>query len=367
MAVPAREVPTLSRRPAPGSRRAAALPARKPLRDNPRLILAGIALLVAILAGLVALANRSAGFAPDFLTEFVLYALWAVDLTMLLGLSFVLARNVIKLVVERRRALPFARFRAKLVAVLLGMTIIPAVLVLIVGSELIRNSVDRWFNAPMDEVLTAANTIAGDYYQERQTRVSDHAGRIARALATVRFGAADVSAVRDLIVREVALARVQMVEVYRVTDPLSRDVAPYLDVAAPTLPPGYSRSVADRLASRAASGAVERPMLEPLAAGGELIRAAAAVRASPNGPPAAVVVVSDYLAGDLAARARRITGASEDYSQLRVLKRPLAGVYLSFFVMVTLMILVGSTWTGLYLAKRITQPVQRARDRRARD
>jgi nitrogen fixation/metabolism regulation signal transduction histidine kinase len=69
----------------------------------------------------------------------------------------VLARNIIKLVVERRRALPFARFRFKLVAVLLGMTLIPAVLVLLVGSELIRNSVDRWFNAPMDEVLSSAN------------------------------------------------------------------------------------------------------------------------------------------------------------------------------------------------------------------
>ena len=72
-----------------------------------------------------------------------------------------------------------------------------------------------------------------------------------------------------------------------------------------------------------------------------------------------MVVASDYLTGELATRARRITDAYEDYSQLRVLRRPLAGVYLSFFLMMTLMILVGSTWMGLYLAKRITQPVQR--------
>ena len=38
--------------------------------------------------------------------------------------------------------------------------------------------------------------------------------------------------------------------------------------------------------------------------------------------------------------------------------QPLAGVYLSFFLMVTLLILVSSTWMGLYLAKRITRPVQ---------
>jgi two-component system, NtrC family, nitrogen regulation sensor histidine kinase NtrY len=70
------------------------------------------------------------------------------------------------------------------------------------------------------------------------------------------------------------------------------------------------------------------------------------------------VVASDYLTGDLAARSRRMTAAYEDYRQLRVLKAPLFGVYVSFFLMVTLMILVGATWMGLYLAKRITRPVQ---------
>ena len=41
-----------------------------------------------------------------------------------------------------------------------------------------------------------------------------------------------------------------------------------------------------------------------------------------------------------------------------MLKRPLQGVYLSLFLMMTLMILVSATWMGLYLAKRITRPVQ---------
>src|SRR5204862_4758780 len=124
-------------------------------------------------------------FSPDFLSEFVLYALTAADLTMLAALLFVLARNIIKLVVERRKALPFARFRAKLVVLLLLMTFVPSVLVLIVGSEIIHTSVDRWFNTPMDDILTSANKIASDYYHERQMLVSDHAGRIARTLASV--------------------------------------------------------------------------------------------------------------------------------------------------------------------------------------
>src|SRR5258708_11058080 len=118
-------------------------PSRRPFWDNARLILAGIAVLAATLAGILGLGTRTLRYSPDFLTEFVLDALSAADLTMLLALVFVLARNIVKLFVERRRGLPFARFRAKLVALLLAMTLVPTIVVLIVGSQLILSNIDR--------------------------------------------------------------------------------------------------------------------------------------------------------------------------------------------------------------------------------
>jgi two-component system nitrogen regulation sensor histidine kinase NtrY len=332
---------------------------RRPFRDNPRLILAGIAALVAILITILAIANRTPRLAPDFLSEVVLYALSAADLTMLAALVFVLARNIIKLVVERRRALPFARFRAKLVALLLGMTLVPALLVLVVGSELIRESVNQWFNAPMDEILSSANKIAGDYYQERQALVSDHSSRLARALSTIDLAAADVRPIRDLVTPDVTLQRVKMVQVWRV-DPAGDGVPrvdSVVDVVATGMPAGYGRASAERLAAQALSGRADTRSIETLGSSGDLLHAAAVIR-SKAGTPTGVVVATDYLTGDLAERSRSMTQAFENYNQLRVLKRPLTGVYLSFFLMVTLLILVGSTWMGLYLTKRITGPVQ---------
>jgi two-component system nitrogen regulation sensor histidine kinase NtrY len=223
-------------------------------------------------------------------------------------------------------------------------------------------SVDRWFNAPMDEILTSANKIAGDYYAERQLLVSDHANRIARALSSVDLGNRDVRPIRDLLAPNVTLQRVQMIEVYRVVPPAAQrgslpTLEPVVDVAAPALPPGYSRAAADRLAAQALSGARETRSVETLGNSGDLLHAAAVIRAK-DGRATGAVVATDYLTGDLAARSRRMTQAFENYNQLRVLKRPLAGVYLSFFLMVTLLILVGSTWMGLYMTKRITRPVQ---------
>ena len=92
MAPMLRESPTRTTAPAPSRRQSAPRSHRKPFRDNTKLILCGIAGLVAALAGLLALASRSSTLAPDYLTEFVLYALSATNLTMLVALVF--ARDV---------------------------------------------------------------------------------------------------------------------------------------------------------------------------------------------------------------------------------------------------------------------------------
>ncbi len=347
--------------PAPESvpvRAPAPVPPQRPLRDNPIFVLLAIGLLVAALVALVTLADRSTGLSPALLSEVVLYALVAVDLTMLGALGFVLARNVIKLLVERRRALPFARFRAKLVAAMLGLALVPAVLVLIVGSELIRNSASRWFAPPIDDVLSAAREIASDYYQDTQVQTSRQAVRLARLLATAGIERGDVATIRSRVSPEVASGRSTLIEVYRIapgSDPL--EVVSLFDVASPTVPRDVPRASADRLAARVAAGSPDTRVIEPLGSGGELVRTAALVRPPDARDPVGVVIVSEHLSGTLAQHSRRIVEAYEGYQQLRVLRRPIEGVYLSFFLMMTLFILVSATWLGLYTAKRITRPI----------
>jgi two-component system nitrogen regulation sensor histidine kinase NtrY len=346
--------PTLPARPV-----AAAPAARRPFRDNPRLILLGIVVLIAALVAMVRFADRSTEVNPDFLSEVVLYALSAADLTMLVALVFVLARNIVKLVVERRRGLPFSRFRAKLVFAMLGLTIVPSVLVLIVGSELIRSSTEKWFSQPIDEVLTAATRIAQDYYRDREATVASHAARIAREIPAAAVESGDLDAVRRAIDPEVAQGRVGLVEVYRAAGKPGSPpvVAPLVAVEAPGLGTRMQAS-ADRLASTVANGATDAPAPEPLDGGGELVRAGARIVNAQN-RVVGVVLASDHLSGESALHARRVIEAQQNRLQLIALRRPIRGIYLTLFLMMALMILVSASWTGLYLAKRITRPVQR--------
>ncbi|PYR89246.1 MAG: hypothetical protein DMF84_24925 [Acidobacteria bacterium] len=346
--------PTLPPRPPAPSPR----PERRPFRDNPRLILAGIVLLLVSLVAMITLADRSTQLNPDFLSEVVLYALTLADATMLVALAFVLARNVVKLFVERRRGLPFSRFRLKLVAALLGLTIVPSVLVLLVGSELIRKTTDRWFSQPVSDVLTSANAIAGAFYRDREDSVAAQASRIAKTLPIDALNRGNLDALKSAVSAPVMDGRVSMVEIYRLQPGGGPrpEVAPVFALESPTLRHGHLRASADRLAARVAAGSTDTQAHEPLDAGGELVRAGAIARDA-SGTAVGVVIASDFLSSDLARHARSIAEAYEDYNQLRVLKRPLEGVYLSLFLSMTLLILVSATWLGLYLAKRITRPV----------
>jgi two-component system, NtrC family, nitrogen regulation sensor histidine kinase NtrY len=343
----------------PGSADASAAEVRRRPLDNPRVLIAIGLLLVALLAGLFLLSDRTSEIPLPLLSDVLLYALLAVDLTLLAALVFVLARNLIKLWVEQRQSAPFARFRAKLVAALLAMTIVPAVLVLISGSDIIRNSAKSWFSEPADNLLSAAQGIATRYYQDRQEATAVRADRLARSLPSAAVAAGNVSALNPTIQNEVGMMRAGVIELYRAGPVVGGqpDAAFVLGSESSTLPPDHVSASADRLAARAMASGRDEQIQEDLDSGGVLVRTAAPI-VNADRAIVGAVVVSEHLDGQFRTQAREATAAYESYQQLRVLKEPIQGVYLTIFLAVTLLILVSATWLGLYLAKRITRPVQ---------
>ena len=327
--------------------------ARRPFRDNPRLILLGIVILLAALVAMVTLADRAPDLNPNFLTEVLLYALSIADLTMLLALGFVLARNVVKLLVERRRGLPFSRFRAKLVGALLGLTIIPALLVLIVGAELLRSSTGKWVSQPVDAVLSSAQQIAQEYYRQREDAAVQHAKAVARTVKPEMIRERDVEGIGRLLQTGVTPAGVRRVDVYDLSDGHPVRVAA-ADASGRSTSETHAAS--DALAAGVAKGGATIAH-QPLASGSELVQAGALVIDPVTRQPVGVVVASDQLTSKLTIESDRIIAAYQNYKRLSFLTRPLQGMYLSLFLMMTLMILVSATWMGLYLAKRITRPV----------
>jgi len=337
---------------------AASAPPRRRIFDNPRLLGLVVLALLALLAALFWFGTRTEQLRPEFIDNVVLYTLSPVILMLIAALTFVLARNVLKLWVEQRRALPFARFRAKLVAALLAMTIVPSLLVLVIGSEMITSSAQRWFSTPAEELVTAANEIAQIVYTDRANVAVARAARLASTLAPEAVATGDLAVLQPLLRAEVGSTSTGLVEVYRVTTGTSAvpDAVFLASVGESSMPRNRALASADRLAARvAASGRAEKA--EDKVDNLLLVRAAAPIR-TPAGAIAGVVVASEAMSGRINGQARFMADAYSQYRQMKVLSRPLQGFYLSVFLAVTLLILISATWFGLFVAKRITRPVQ---------
>ena len=336
-------------------------PVRGPRRrvlDNPRVLTAALVLLLAILVGLFWLSDRSADIDTEVLTTVLTYALLPINLALLLVLGFVLARNLVKLWVEHRRAAPFARYRAKLVGALLAMSILPAVLVLISGSEILESSAARWFSEPVDDVLSGAQRIASRFYQDQQEGVAVRAHELARAVPPAAVTAGDESVLSASLTRELATMRDSLIELYRIAPGATAPgVVLVTAVESSTLPRDHVRASADRLALRAVETRADQATQDLLESGGVLLRAASPVM-NADGQVVGAVVVSGHLDAAVERDARRAAAAYVRYKELFLLKGPILGSYLTIFLTVTLLILIAATWLGLYLAKRITRPVQ---------
>ncbi len=71
-----------------------------------------------------------------------------------------------------------------------------------------------------------------------------------------------------------------------------------------------------------------------------------------------VVVAGTLLDPEVATATQQLIQAYQGYRQLEVSKEKIEAGYVLNFLMVALLILLASSWAGLYLARRITVPVQ---------
>jgi len=327
-------------------------PARPPelrqTKDNLRLVslivllLSGVALLSTYLVG------KSAQFKPDFLARVFLYGFTLVNLTMLLVLVFVLGRNLIKLFIERRRSVRGAKFKTKLVMVFIGFALLPSALIMLVGSNLISTAVERWFSHPVEAVLVGAQDVVEHYYHEKQESATFYARRLSREIGEGELlSSKHLSMLGRSMEARLTLYRLDMITVLSATQALWTSARPGL--------PQYNPDSTIRLAETGLRG--EETLHQDSLGDGTLVQYASPIFKKGSRDVQGAVVVSYFIPRSLATTLEDVNQQANVYQQAEAQKEPIQDLYLSYFVMVSLLLLLASTWIGLYLAKRITGPV----------
>jgi len=322
---------------------------RPALRDNMRVAVIAAVAAVAILVTIQVLLRRSRDFSPDFLASILLYGLTVANLTLLLVLLFVLARNLVRVVIDQRRGVLGARFRFRLMIVFLLMAVAPSGLLLFVGSDLIQQTVDRWFNVDVDRLLSSSQALGTALRRSLSESCQVDAQTLAREIETRGLlEASGQGRLRRTVEVRARDLRLDMVNVFSRAGEL-------LGVMDPRLPAqSYDPASGEALARAVFEGRAGLDTL-PLGAG-ELVRVAAPVRSA--GATVGVVIVSRYVPPETTSHAREVDERYAKYRKAEAVKEPIKALYLSLFLFPALAMLFGAVWLSLYLAKRITAPLR---------
>ena len=114
----------------------------------------------------------------DFLTSVIYFGLINVNVVLVLVLSFLIFRNVAKLVLERRRGVIGSRLRTKLVVALVFFALAPTALLFYISTRFLTESFDTWFSAKVEATMHRTRE-AGALVYERDKRRIEGLARIA--------------------------------------------------------------------------------------------------------------------------------------------------------------------------------------------
>jgi two-component system nitrogen regulation sensor histidine kinase NtrY len=294
-------------------------------------------------------------FAPDLpvASNIVIFALFNLNLIVLLLLLILLFRNLVKLGFERRRQMLGSRFKTKLVLAFLLLSVAPGALIFVIASNFINKSIEGWFKPQVERPIDQALAVAQTYYQQLERTALRHGQYVARAiLKDGLFDEARRPALASFLVEQQEVLGISTITVF------NAEGQELVHVRDPLLSDQTTRELNESHLRRGLGGHEVTTVRE--LASGDLIEAVTPVWASPDGGErrvTGVVVVGTHVTERLEQKVRRISQAFQEYKQLKLLKNPIKGIYILLFLLMTLIVVFSFTWFAFYVARGITEPI----------
>jgi len=309
-------------------------------RKDPRFIVTLPLFLLAATSLIYYAIQKAKELSPEALSsQVLLFVLWNINVLLILGIVFVLLRGVVKVILERQRGIIGSRFRTKLVVTYMMVSLVPVALLFLVATDLLRVSIDRWFNTPVRKILQNGEAIA----QMAQDQAAANAGAAAREIAMTP-GITDPSRVDSVLNHVQRFHVVDLVGVYR-------DGAMVKVVANPRAPiqevPEPPKKFFDDVAARGSAVKID------LGASGKWIRTGIRIGTTPYAALGGV-----FIPATMSRLIDESIILHKNFQQLDAQRPTLKASQTSLFLAVTLAILFFALWLSIYASSRITVPIK---------
>jgi two-component system nitrogen regulation sensor histidine kinase NtrY len=246
----------------------------------------------------------------SFFTRLTLLLLLNLTIIALLTLMFFVGKSLVKLYLERRHRVLGYRFKTKLVAILVVLTLIPAAFLFIVSSGLVTNYIDRWFAPQVKQPLDRSIEIAKAIYEIERQKALDYAKSLSAGKASSNN--------------------------YTVTHltEIPKDASEILRAAF--------------------NGKADVEVIS--GEKGDVIRAVAPEYRGDR--QIGVIVIESFIPKKITENVENIKDVYEDYLTLESWKVPIKTNYLLFLGFLTLLVVFMALWVALRIARGITDSIQ---------
>jgi two-component system nitrogen regulation sensor histidine kinase NtrY len=286
-------------------------------------------------------------------SNIVIFALMNINVILLLFLLYFIARNVVKLIFERKQNIFGHRLRTKLVITFIALSLIPTIVLFGLATQFISTSMEYWYNIQVEQSLKKSLQVAQSLYQKAIDSGSVVNAQLSELISRHDMLDKDKSKQLTELVQEARRAHdLQSIAVYlpnmqlMASDTKDKSLETILDesmdkVIGQTLKNGQSLNHINSTSA------------------GDLVWTVSPILASRDSKDImGVLVIGRLLPKDLLTDMAEITTGFENYQQMKMLKKPVKSSNLITLSIVTLLILLFASWFGFYLAKNITGPIQ---------
>jgi two-component system nitrogen regulation sensor histidine kinase NtrY len=277
----------------------------------------------------------------------------AVNVFLIFLLVYLVARNLVKLVFERRRGALGSHLNLQFVLAFAIVAIVPTAVLFLVASSIVGSSIDTWFSLQIDRTLDGSREVAEVYTQSEADDGLRFGGRIADQIA--ERGLLEEGASEELADFVQGRQRDYGLGVVEVFSPAGDELVVAVNPEIPTA--SFTRSDSD-LVKSALSGVATSRVEETV--GGSVIRAAVPIP-SPfreGGPALGAVVVNHFVPLALASKVEQIRKSHDEYRRLQPYAGHIERIYRLELVLFALVVLLFAVWWGFRMAKGVTTPIQ---------
>ena len=325
---------------------------KKPRRKRREWILIFFAILLLLL--IPQLENRLVELTSQLPISNSIIALAVINLNILLVLLFLflIFRNIFKLILERRRGVPGAKLRSKLVGAFIALSLIPTMLLFFVSAGFISSSIDNWFNTQVEKALDESLEVAQTYYRNSEANALYYADQLSNRIKEGKFlNEENLPQLKQLIKEKQEEYNLGIVEVFSSTN------EELVRVANPKLPIIEITTASSDPVREGLQG-IRFSQITPVGQA-DLIRGIVPVQSNWNQKDiVGVVVVNYYVPYSLINKMKEIASSVDQYKLTKSIKGQIQQSYVIVLLLIALIIIFLATWFGFHLASGITVPIQ---------